>query len=111
MVALINIIVLLVGFFAISRAVLRWRGGSIRLAELFFWVGIWLFAILFALFPDILDKLSNVGGFRRGMDLVLSLSVLVMFYLIFRLYVRIDEQDQDITKLVREITISKVKKP
>jgi hypothetical protein len=102
--------VLVFGLFAFSRAVLRYRGGSIRLAELLFWTGIWVLAIVFALFPSLLTLLSNVGGFGRGLDLVLVFSTVAAFYLIFRMYVKVDEQDQTITKLVREIAITKGKK-
>lgn len=110
MIGLIHIFVLVFGLFAFSRAVLGFRRGSIKLAELLFWGGIWAAAILFALFPGILNLLSNVGGFMRGMDLVVATSVIVLFYLMFRLYVKLDEMDQTITKLVREIAISRAKK-
>jgi hypothetical protein len=110
MIGLIQIFVMVFGLFAFSRAVLRYRGGSIKLGELLFWAGIWLLAMLFALFPGILNWLSNVGGFIRGMDFVVVFSIIILFYLMFRLYVKMDELDQTITKMVREIAISKAKK-
>jgi hypothetical protein len=110
MVGIIQIVVFVFGLFAFSRAVLRYRGGSIRLAELLFWAGVWLLGIIFALFPNTLALLSDIGGFKRGMDLVLVCSIVLMFYLIFRMYVKVDEQDQTITKLVREIATGKAKK-
>ena len=110
MVGIIQIVVFVFGLFAFSRAVMRYRGGSIKLAELLFWAGIWILGIVFALFPNVLVLLSDVGGFKRGIDLVVAFSIVVMFYLIFRMYVRIDEQEQSITKLVREIAVTKVKK-
>jgi hypothetical protein len=110
MIGLIQILVLIFGLFAFSRAILRWKGGSIKLMELIFWGGIWLFSMLFAIFPTILNMLSNVAGFNRGLDLVFAVSIVMLFYLLFRLYVKIDEAEQQITKLVREITLSKGKK-
>ena len=50
-----------------------------------------------------LSLLSTVGWY-------VALSVMVLFYLMFRLYVKMDELDQTITKMVREIAISKAKK-
>ncbi len=110
MIGFIHIFVMVFGLFAFSRAVLGFRRGNIRLAELMFWSGLWVMAILFALFPGILEALSNVGGFMRGMDLVVATSIIMLFYLMFRLYVKLDEIDQTITKLVREIAISRAKK-
>lgn len=107
---IIHIVVLVVGIFAISRAFLRWREGKINLGELLFWSGIWGGAMVFALFPGTLNLLSNKAGFRRGMDFLIAISVIVLFYLLFRVYVKLDETDQEITKVVREIAISRTKK-
>jgi len=110
MAGLIQIFVLVLGLFAFSRAVLRFKGGSIKLGELLFWAGIWILGILFAVFPGILNWLSSVGGFNRGMDFAIASSIIVLFYLMFRLYVKLDELDQTITKMVREMAITKAKK-
>jgi small membrane protein len=110
MIGLIQIGVLIFALFAFSRAVLRYRGGSIKLAELIFWTGVWIFGIIFALFPGVVSLLSNIGGFQRGLDLLVAFSIMTLFYMLFRMYVKVDELDQTITKLVREIAINKGKK-
>jgi small membrane protein len=110
MIGVIQIFVLLFALFAFSRAVLRYRGGSIRLAELLFWTGVWIFAIIFSLFPNVVSLLSNIGGFQRGLDLLVAFSIITLFYMLFRMYVKVDELDQTITKLVREIAITKGRK-
>ena len=110
MISLIQILVLVFGLFAFSRAMLRYRGGSLKLAELIFWAGVWIIGIMFAIFPDILNQFSTISGFKRGMDFAMTFSIIVLFYLMFRLYVKLDELDQTITRMVREIAISKAKK-
>lgn len=107
---LLAIIVIVFGVFALSRAFLRWRESKIKFGEFIFWGMIWIGAMLFAIFPDIMDLLSNLAGFKRGMDLLIAMSIIMMFYLVFRLYVKLDEHTIDITKLVREIAIKKGKK-
>jgi hypothetical protein len=106
---LIHIFVLIFGLFAFSRALLRWRENKITLGEFLFWSAIWISALLFALFPGTLSLLSNKAGFRRGMDFVIAVSIIVLFYLLFRVYVVIDEIDQNITRVVREIAMKKKK--
>ena len=106
---LIHVIVLVVGFFAVSRVLLRWREGKINLGELVFWSGIWIGAMIFALFPGVLSFLSNRAGFRRGMDFLIAVSIIVLFYLLFRVYVKLDEIGQEISKVVRELAIKKSK--
>ena len=110
MISIVQVLAIVFGLFAFSRAFLRWKESKLKLIELLFWGGIWLFAIVIAIFPQTLNLFSNVVGFRRGLDFILSFSVVALFYLIFRLYVKIDENDQNLTRLVREITLKKGRK-
>ena len=77
---IIHIIALIIGLFAISRAFLRWREAKISLGEMLFWGSLWVCAILFAIFPDILNFFSNRAGLGRGMDLVLALSIIMLLH-------------------------------
>ncbi len=106
---LIHIIILVVGLFAVSRAYLRMRESKISLGEFIFWFFLWLGAAIISFFPDILSYLSDRTGFGRGMDFLLAVSIIVLFYLLFRLYVKVDETNKEVTKLVREIAIMKKK--
>ncbi|MFH1399425.1 MAG: DUF2304 family protein [Candidatus Woesearchaeota archaeon] len=100
----IHITVIIFSVFALSRAFLRWREAKITLGELLFWVMIWVGGITVAFFPGLITFLSNRAGFGRGMDFVLVLSVVVLFYLLFRIYVKLEEIEQRITKVVRAIS-------
>jgi hypothetical protein len=106
MISLVQVVAIIFGVFAFSRAVLGWKEKKIRLAELIFWAGVWLFAIISAISPQILSLFSNVLGFKRGLDFILAISIIVLFYMIFRLYVMLDIVDQNLTRLVRDITIT-----
>ncbi|MBW2970728.1 DUF2304 family protein [Candidatus Woesearchaeota archaeon] len=106
---IINIVTILIGVFAFSRVFLRYRESKINFGEFVFWSGIWLGAMCFALFPDIIHLLSNKAGFQRGMDLILAISTIVLYYLMFRAYVKHDEFEQKLTKVVREIAIKRAK--
>ncbi len=103
--SIIQFLGVIFGLFAFSRVFLRWKEKKIKLAELVFWGSIWMLAIIFSLFPITLTLFSEVVGFRRGLDFIISFSIIVLFYLIFRLYIKLDETEQSITRLVREITI------
>jgi len=86
------------------------RGKSISIGEFFFWSMIWIAVIIVGIFPDIAVVLSGIVGIGRGVDLVLYTSIVLLFYLMFRLYVKIDAQTRETTKLVREIAIKDAKK-
>jgi hypothetical protein len=110
MISIVQILIIIFVIFAWSRAFLRMRGKSISIGEFLFWSFIWIAIIFMAIFPDVVSGLSNMVGVGRAVDLVMYISVTLLFYLLFRLYVKIDIQSKEITKLVRELAIKNAKK-
>jgi hypothetical protein len=106
MLSIIQILLILFALFAWSRAFLRMRGKDISIGEFSFWSLIWSAVILISIFPDLISSLSVLLGIGRGTDLAIYVSIILLFYLMFRLYVKIDSQSREVTKLVREIAIN-----
>jgi len=106
----IQIIAIIFALFAISRVILRVRDKKLTINEFIFWCIIWAALILLAIFPWITVQLSGFLGFKRGLDLLIYISIAVLFYLVFRIYVKTEEQEQRITTLVRELAIKKKNK-
>jgi len=57
--------------------------------------------------PQTASFLANLLGVGRGADLVIYLSILVLFYIVFRIFIRLDRLDREITKIVRELALQK----
>lgn len=70
------------------------------------WGVIWLFVIIFAFVPELSAYLGGFFGISRGLDFLVIVAIILMFYLIFKLYLKIDQLQQDITKIVREIALN-----
>jgi small membrane protein len=94
------------GSFALSRVFLRWKDKSISSKELFFWCIVWGTVVGVSAFPGIFTWLSFFLGIGRGVDILLYTGMIVIFYLMFRLYVKMESQQRDITKMVRQISIN-----
>ena len=101
----IQIIAILFALFALSRAALRLKDKSINPLQFIFWGFIWTIVIVVAFIPSITSSISQLFGIGRGMDLVIYISIALLFYLMFRLYVKIDKIERNITKAVRKIAI------
>jgi hypothetical protein len=110
MIQLIQIFVVAFAIFAISRAVLRFKDRKISALSLGLWCAIWIAAIVVVIVPSTSFFFANLLGIQRGADFVVYVSIVVLFYLLFRLYVKIDSTEQNVTRLVREIAINKTKK-
>jgi small membrane protein len=109
-ITIIQVVIMLFALFAWSRAMLRLKDNAINISEFSFWSLIWSFVIIIALFPSLLGSISNIVGIDKGLNLVVYSSIILLFYLMFRLYVKIDTQTKETTKLVREIAINNAKK-
>lgn len=96
--------------FAVSRAVLRAKDKQISIAELFFWLAVWTGLIVVLIFPQLTSFVADLVGIGRGIDVVVYTSIALLFYLIFRLYVKLDEREREITRVVRELAFMKKKK-
>lgn len=101
----LQIIAILFVVFAWSRALLRFKDHKISLTEFVFWSVIWATAIVALALPKTAELISYRLGVERPVDLAVFVSILLLFYLVFRLYVKHEQQTQEITKLVREIAL------
>ncbi len=107
--SLLEIFIIVFAFFAISRVLLRFRDKKVSIAETFFWLCLWLGLITLALIPDLLTIFTKSVGISRPVDFAVYLSLVLLFYLLFRLYVKSETLEQDLTKVVREIAIKRKK--
>jgi hypothetical protein len=106
--SLIQIIILIILFGAVLRAILRFKEKAIKPNELLFWLGLWIIGGAIVLFPEISSRLASHLGVGRGADLVVYLALILIFYLIFRLMVATDRLDQDITKITSAIALKDI---
>lgn len=107
---LIQIILVLVVAVIILRLIFQLRHKAISLAEFFGWFLIWLVAIVIVLYPQITSFLAIKVGVGRGVDLVVYVSLILIFYLLFRLLIRIEKTEKEITKIVRRDALEEEKK-
>ncbi|MBP9669849.1 DUF2304 family protein [Candidatus Woesebacteria bacterium] len=106
----IQIVLFTFVLFAASRAVLQFRGGTIRFGALTFWLLIWAVALVAIFYPEETTRLAKVLGIGRGVDVVVYASIAILFYLVFRLHVYIENVRTEISRLIREVAFKEVKK-
>lgn len=109
MFTLTQIVLIVFLLFAVSRVVLRFRGGALSARGFVFWVGLFSFAIIAVLFPKLTGELAKAAGIGRGADAVIYASLVLLFYLIFRLHIFIEDLRHEITTLVRKLSLKDAK--
>jgi len=104
---IIQIIILIFALFAFSRVFINIKNRNLSILESSFWLVFWSIAILAAVFPELVIYVSKYVGVERAVDLVIYLTIMVLAYLIFRLYAFQERQNRQITKIVRTIALRK----
>lgn len=102
----IQIFLLIFILFAISRVILRLREKVLTVQAGFFWIVIWLSALVMILLPTTTTQIASLFGVGRGVDVILYVSLALLFYLVFRGYVMIEDMRHDITTIVRQISLN-----
>jgi hypothetical protein len=103
----IQILVVLFAIFAWTRVLARFRKATIGLGEFALWTGVWLVAIIGVLLPQTTQWLADLLGVGRGADAVFYVTIVVLFYIAFRLHLKIRGLEHQITDLVRKLALER----
>ncbi len=73
--------------------------------DVIFWIGFWFVVGIIILLPDVTSYLAELVGVGRGADLIVYLSIVLIFYIIFRMTIKIEKIERNITKVVRTVAM------
>lgn len=107
---LIQLIILLFIAFVISGMFKKIKKEELTKKEFMWWFIFWIIVGIATISPKSADLVAKYLGVERGSNLAVYISILVLFYLIFRIMAKIDKLDRNITKIVREVAINEVEK-
>ncbi len=100
--SIIKIFFILFSLFGLSRIFVRVRKRELSYALAVLGVIIWACVIIFALWPELLNRLADLVGIGRGVDTAVYISIVVIFYLVFRVFVRLEKMEDHLTTIVRQ---------
>lgn len=101
----IQILIIAFLLFAISRVILRFKDRTISIGELIFWMLLWIGAGVITLLPQSTDFLAKILGVGRGVDAIIYIAIIILFYGMFRLYVKMEHIEHEITDIVRKTAL------
>jgi len=106
---IIQIIASVFLIFAILKVFFQYRTDKISMKRLILWCFLWLGVGIIFWLPQTTSFVASVLGIGRGADLVIYTGMVILYYLIFRIYVKIDKQQEEITKIVQTLAIKESK--
>ena len=106
----IQIILLLFILFFLSRVYLRSKEKVIPVKTALFWVVVWIVAIIGIIHPAVTSSIARFFGVGRGVDVIIYVAISLLFYLVFRIYVMIEDIRREITTIVRSNALNQTQK-
>lgn len=92
---------------ALGRVVLRHRDGALSLGAAALWTVFWIAVAVIGWRPEITEQITKRFGVGRPIDLLFAMSILVLFYMLFTIYVRLEQMRTQMTDLTRQITLKR----
>lgn len=71
------------------------------------WILLWLIGLSAIYYPGLLSTIAGFLNIGRGVDFALYVSIILIFYLIYKINIKIGKVNRDLTKIVRKLTIEK----
>lgn len=108
MISFQQFLALIIIAFFITRLIKQRNKQQVNSSEFWLWLSFWSLSGIAIIFLKQLDKLASILGFTAsGINLLFYGSILVLFYFIFKLRLRLAKLDKDITDLNRHLTLIK----
>jgi hypothetical protein len=96
-----QIFALIIIFLFLSRLIWQKKKEQIQATEFIFWLVFWLLTAAAVIFLKQIDKFVSFLGFSgSGIEVLFYVAVAAIFYLIFRVRLKMEKMERDITKIV-----------
>ena len=91
---------------AISKSYVDLRARVESVQMFIFWVFTWTMIVLIALFPAIVDIVIATSGYgRTGLGTVFGMGLVFLFFIVYRIYVKMERVEQKLTKTIQELAL------
>ena len=102
---------LVLALIGISKSYVDFRSRRESLPMFVLWTLTWTAIVTVALFPSLIDIFLRGGAAGAGIGRFLGMGVVFEFFLLYRVYTRVERLEQKITALVQEVALRDVLKP
>ncbi|KKP69547.1 hypothetical protein A2X44_03370 [candidate division CPR3 bacterium GWF2_35_18] len=80
----------------------NYKKHQLSILSFIFWSCIWSAVVLVVWFADVTVLIANLINIQRGIDSVVYLSIVVLFYLVFRIILKLEKIEKRIETVVRK---------
>lgn len=89
--------------FVVNRIFSKYKEKRIPKSEIIVWACFWFLVGVAIWWPRLTDRFAQLVGVTRGVDLIVTASIALIFYLLFQIFSHIYKIEREFTKLIRKL--------
>ena len=91
---------------AVSKSYVDFKSRIESLPIFLFWLVTWTTIVVISLRPSIVvDVIRSYGEGQTGLGTVFGMGLVFLFFIVYRIYVKLDRLQQSLTKMVQELAL------
>lgn len=90
---------------SLYKVLIKIKSGQLNIRESFIWIFAWVLGAVIIFNPSLSVKISNLFGIGRGVDLVIYSSIIFLYYISYKVYLKIDNLQKKIKELSTKIAL------
>jgi len=104
----IQILIILLSIFTIGKLIFDFKKSKISAPIFLFWLSLWILVLLFVSLPQFVHFLEDILlGSGRGVDAIVYFSIILIFFVLFKIINRLEKTRREITEIVRSNALKK----
>ncbi|EKD42972.1 MAG: hypothetical protein ACD_72C00515G0002 [uncultured bacterium] len=104
---IIQIVLVLFFLFAFIKVLIKFFHQELKASAAIGWLVFWIVSAIVVVVPDFASRLAKILGVGRGVDAIMYLAFVVLFFLVFKVFVRLEKMEKQLTKVVRQDALKK----
>jgi len=100
-----KILIIALAVWILLRLLASYTEKRLDLTSFIIWTLVWLGIIATIIHPIWSEQLSKIIGIGKRTDIAFFIAIFLLFYLVFRVYVKITAVESDVTELVKHIAL------
>jgi len=107
MIILFQALVVIISLVAISSVIAKKKDGLLGPKGALFWTTFWIAMSAVVIWPNSVQVIADYVGIGRGVDVVIYSALVVLFFLVFKMNLKIEGLKRDLTDVVRGKALKK----
>ena len=105
---IIQILITIVALTALGAVARAFARGALSRVGLMVWLVLWVGVGVLVWVPEVTNRIAALLGVGRGADAIFYVSIVLLFYMMFRLYGKIENLEHQLSDLVKKIALKDV---